>query len=605
MASLGILSVSPQATLITRDKWSVVAYDLGPEARGSMPTVLERIDIEKETIGHVLRDRLLFVPIHQRSYAWEEEHVTDLYTDLAKAISDENPEYFLGSLVIVKSEANRLEVNDGQQRLATSAILIGAIRDYFLKTKDNKTATLIEERYLLTTDIKTLETTARLRLNAEDHDFFAKRILLHPDDPERKAFKKNKPVKQSHRRIAKAADVAAKHVANIVSTVSDDAKADELHKWIKYIDDGARVIWVQVADGRTAYFIFETMNDRGLKLSAADLLKNHILAQAADREDEAYQRWNAMSAILETLGEQEDAIVNYIRQFWIANNGPIRTRDLYDAIKTTVKNKTTAINLAVDLATRANDYVAILTSSHETWATYDPSVRKQVDTLSALGVQQMRPLLLAAMRKFSKAEIPKLFQVCISWSARYLLASVQPGGLEHPHGNMAKRISSGDIKTVKQLTALMLDVIPNDERFKAAVATANVSKAHLARYYLRAMQMQEDGEKEPQYVPNDGREVTLEHILPENPGDGWKHIPPDVAKAHYKRLGNQVLLAGTVNSKLGNASYIDKKPALTDSPFSLTNEAAAFDEWNIDQVAKHQERLAELAVKTWPIKFTK
>jgi Protein of unknown function (DUF1524) len=107
-------------------------------------------------------------------------------------------------------------------------------------------------------------------------------------------------------------------------------------------------------------------------------------------------------------------------------------------------------------------------------------------------------------------------------------------------------------------------------KFESAAATANVAQAHLARYYLRALQMQANGDPEPQYVPNDGSEVTLEHIMPENPGTEWKHVPTDVAKQSVNRLGNQELLKGTVNSKLGNSGYSTKVEALRVADFSLT-----------------------------------
>ncbi|MCU1340696.1 MAG: hypothetical protein JWN92_119 [Candidatus Acidoferrum typicum] len=102
-----------------------------------MPRGLEQIAIDRETIGHALRDRALYVPIHQRSYAWEREHVTDLYQDFSKAIDDGGGEYFLGAIVVVKGAMDKLEVNDGQQRLATSTILVAAIRDYFVVLPSN------------------------------------------------------------------------------------------------------------------------------------------------------------------------------------------------------------------------------------------------------------------------------------------------------------------------------------------------------------------------------------------------------------------------------------------------------------------------------------
>ncbi len=103
-----------------------------------MSTALERIDIDKETLGHALIDRRLDVPKNQRSYAWEEEHVTDLYKDLAGEINAGNPEYFLGSIVAVATGDGHVEINDGQQRLATTAILLAAIRDFFDKAGDSK-----------------------------------------------------------------------------------------------------------------------------------------------------------------------------------------------------------------------------------------------------------------------------------------------------------------------------------------------------------------------------------------------------------------------------------------------------------------------------------
>jgi hypothetical protein len=112
------------------------------------------------------------------------------------------------------------------------------------------------------------------------------------------------------------------------------------------------------------------------------------------------------------------------------------------------------------------------------------------------------------------------------------------------------------------------------------------------------MQMHLDG-KEEEYLPND--EITREHIMPENPEGKWKHVPLDDLKTNFQRLGNQVLLTGTVNSKLGSSEYADKKPVLLKSDFSLTRDAAKYAVWGLAQIATRQAELAEIAVKTWPI----
>ena len=43
--------------------------------------------------------------------------------------------------------------------------------------------------------------------------------------------------------------------------------------WLEYMSKQARVIRIQVPDDANAYRIFETLNDRGLKLALSDLLR--------------------------------------------------------------------------------------------------------------------------------------------------------------------------------------------------------------------------------------------------------------------------------------------------------------------------------------------
>ena len=94
------------------------------------------------------------VPINQRSYAWEDDQVTDLFQDFAAAIAGDDSHYFLGTVVLTHGESGIPEVADGQQRLATATILLAAIRD-FLFTHDNLThTTSIQTDYLMTTDLR-------------------------------------------------------------------------------------------------------------------------------------------------------------------------------------------------------------------------------------------------------------------------------------------------------------------------------------------------------------------------------------------------------------------------------------------------------------------
>ncbi|HKR13320.1 MAG TPA: DUF262 domain-containing HNH endonuclease family protein [Pyrinomonadaceae bacterium] len=565
-----------------------------------MPDKAVGLDILAETVGHVLSQKGYRVPPSQRSYRWEAEHVEDWCKDLNVALFDGADEYFVGTIVGIKS-GSATYIFDGQQRLATTMILIGAIRDYFYVSGDEETTRIIEEGRLMSKDRKTHEPTAHFKLNSVDQQFFQDRILLRPDDPIRKAAKPQRH-RGSHKRIEKAAKICKDFVKNtIVKGLPPDKAGDALHRWLDYIDESLQAIWVQVADEPTAFRIFETMNDRGLKLSAADLLKNYLYAQAADDREHVIQKWDSMTGVLETIEGEEENVLEYVRCYWITHHGPTRTKVLFDQIREKTTNKPRAIALASELETVAQDYAAILLSSHPSLASRGANVRTKIETLRSFGVTQLRPLLLAAFQKFSAKEFNKLLDACVSWSVRSLLSGVPSGTLEGYYSRNALKITKGEIKTAAQVGSDMMKVVPDDAKFKASVASANVSNEKLSRYYLRALQRCADRESEPQYIPNPGSEITLEHIMPENPGAGWEHVSDEDRRTFLKRLGNQALLTGTVNSKLGNVKYDLKKPALKASEYSLTQETSTFTSWGPAEIEKHQQKLADLAVKTWPL----
>ncbi len=529
--------------------------------------IMPTIEFGKETLGLIIKNRQgLHVPINQRSYAWKPAHVEELFRDLNGAITQRADEYFLGSIIVVHppGKANFIEVYDGQQRIATTMILIAAIRDFFWNDlKNQKIAGVITGQSLLSTELNGMD-TPHFTLSAADHQFFVAYVLKEPDSSERKAAAPD-PKKQSHKLIV------------------------------------ARVIWVEVQDQATAYRIFETMNDRGLKLSAADLVKNYLYSVAPNQPDQITLRWQSMCAVLESLGREDGDIVDYIRYFWITTHGQTRSSDLFDRIKKEINSETTALDWVPVLESRANDYAAILTPSHDAWSTYHQEVKSDLDTLRYLGISQIRPLLLAAFGKFSEAELAKLIKNAVNWSVRCLIAGVPSGNLEGVYSKNSKAISEGAIKSVQELAReqSIASLIPQDDRFVGAVSTATVPTASLARYYLRKLQIVADGNTEPQYTPSADTDVTLEHILPQKPGSEWK-LSPEKMQALYNRLGNQALLAGSVNSKLGNVNFKTKQPALSNSPFSLTNRVNSVSDWGEKEINERQTILADLAKTAWP-----
>jgi len=345
------------------------------------------------------------------------------------------------------------------------------------------------------------------------------------------------------------------------------------------------------------------MNDRGLELSAADLIKNYLFGRAeADLERVKYN-WFRMVGTLDTITES-DVVKEYVRHFWISRNGVVRSQQLFDAIKRRVRaSRADAVNLVQDLSDTATNYVALATPSHSLWNEYGEDARRAVDTLNTLGVVQVRPLLLAAIEHFDKKEVVQILKRAVSWSVRLLIAGTQgSGALETIYGDTAAGIYTKRLISANEVSAQMEKAVPKDDKFEQDFFEAHASKEKLARYYLRAMQRRQQNEQEPYFKPNDELGITLDHIMPETLSDEWKHITPEIHGDYLTRIGNLALLQKSVNSTLRSAGFQKKKAYLAEAGFSLTSDVAKHADWGKDEIETRQKSLAGLAVETWPLR---
>lgn len=567
-----------------------------------MLTRTDEIGFEHKGIGDVLAHNRLAVPPNQREYSWEQEHVRDLFTDFSRAIAESRGAYFLGTIVLTRGPREIPEVSDGQQRLATTSILLAAIRDYFHWNSDQIRASSIENDYLMTTDIDTTERTPKLRLNVDDHEFFRRAILLAPDDPGRKI----EPSRESHKRIKDAANLAREHVRGVLAPYSDPDKTRRLLEWVRFIKASAQVIVLRVPDYLNAFEMFETLNDRGLKASQADLLKNYLLSYSNERIVEAQQKWARMVGILESLDQSgADITVTYLHHLLITRTGPTRAAEVYSKVRQAVNSEGKALEFLNDLADGANDYAALFNSDHSKWNEYGTSTRKHLSTINRdLRVEQIRPLMFAVARHFSVKEAQKAFRLFVSWSVRFLVSGGRGGLLDRNYAIAAQKIGNKAIRTAAELTESLMDVIPSDAVFEVSFTEARVSQAHLARYYLRALEKERGGEGEPEWVPSEEEHaVNIEHVLPENPQANWASFDAETAGAYYRRLGNQALLQAKRNSRIGNIPFAEKKKVLGQSTFSLTAMVAECADWGPADIDGRQACLAKLAIKTWPMKL--
>ena len=503
----------------------------------------------------------------------------------------------MGVPVLTNGSDGRLEIADGQQRLATTSILLAAIRDYFLHKSDTEMVADLQS-FLRTFVRETRESDPVLRLNVTDHEFFSRRVIELPDQEARRNLT---PTQVSHQLTDRAAEIAEQHVKNILRPLSEPTKDDFLNRWINFLENSAQVIALKVPDDMNAYLMFETLNDRGLRVSQSDLVKNYLFSQADTRITEAQDRWSSMNGPLDALNDDE-ATITFLRHLLISNYGPVRERDVLERVRGNVVGRVSAIQFLDTLSSAAEDYVALHMPTSGRWTNYSVRIRRHIDDLLALPVTPLRPLMLSVLRNLSAKETEVSFGRFVSWSARWLTAGgARSGGVETAIGTAAKRVTNGEVQTADKLTELLEPVLPNDSRFQLAFRNVTLTNHKMARYYLRTLESTYHGESEPEWVPNEETVITLEHVLPQRPDENWKGIEPAIHSTYYKRLGNMALLQSSSNSELGNAPFEEKKKVFALSTYRLTKEISSEQDWGPTEIENRQERLSELAIAAWPL----
>src|SRR5262249_28577265 len=358
--------------------------------------------------------------------------------------------------------------------------------------------------------------------------------------------------------IAQAYRDVRNHIADLAVS-SKRNPVDTLIGWAEYVTDHVKVIAVKVSTEANAFQIFETLNDRGLDLSIADLLKNYVFKQAGDEKLDTVQS-NWQSAMIRIGGDAgPQTVTTFIRHFWASKHGLTRERQLYQRLKENIRTSKAAVDFTSELAEAANHYAAILSSDHEFWAPLGSATRRNVSTLLMLRMEQCRPLLLACMDTWTSQDVDRVVRLLISWSVRFRITHrLGSSSLENFYGSTGKLVRDGSLTNVAALLKYALDTVPGDQEFEGAFANAEVGESSLARYYLRAIEhtlAHEKGSPEHEVIA-DEKQVNLEHVLPlKAKTKDWPAFDAETSYVYSQRLGNIALLRSSQNFKLGNKSF--------------------------------------------------
>jgi len=557
-------------------------------------------DTYRKLMGNGLTYR---IPRFQRDYSWTEEEWEDLWMDLLGTIKPGGePAHYMGYLVLQSENDKVFDVIDGQQRLTTLSLIVLAVLKNLQRIiaegtdaeRNRQRLEQIRQTYVGYLDPVTLVPRSKLVLNRNNDHYFQTYLVPLGPLPVR-GFRA-----AAHSR-RNALEWLEKRVADHVSKAEGD-KGVALAQLVESLSDKLFFTVITVTDELNAYKVFETLNARGVRLSATDLLKNYlfsVLHKDGQHEHEMKALEDRWEAMVGRLGSE--SFPDFLRAHWNSRHSFVRLTELFKTIRARIATREAVFDLIRRMEEDVDVYMALTQPEASPWA---PTLKRYAGELRMFNVRQPFPLLMAARRSFGDQEFESLLRASAIISFRYnVIGNLPTNAQERVYNHLAQRLARGELTDLGAVLTPMASIYPGDEGFRAAFAektlrTTQSRNRRIVRYVLCALEKRLTGAA----LDFDSDSFNLEHILPEHPEAGWEAFSDDEVEALVYRLGNLVLLARGANRDLGHAPYLEKKAAYADSSFGVTKKIAEDNaEWTPERLAARQQWMANQATAIWRI----
>lgn len=562
--------------------------------------VEESFKSERKSVGMLLVGTNRYeVPSHQRDYSWGIDEIEDFWNDLIS--STQEKDYFFGSMIFQNSSDEKVKIIlDGQQRLVTITILLAVVRDIFYTLRDTENVQSIEEHFIIDKYFK--KEVKKLILNLRNKDFFYYCIQKSPNDQEKQDFKeyeKKNRLPKTNKLLRNAYYIFKEKIEKELKNKEKPWCIEFLTKLISTITDKFIIIMITVGSEEEAYMIFETINDRGLELSVADLFKNYLIRKAPPGEkNDVVRIWQEISSLL------DDKIRPFLRHYWLSKFQMTTERKLFSVLKEYVETgKSNVRNFVKDLKEEATIYSALLNPDVQYWE--DIKIVSLLEDFNVLDIKQCLPLLMSGNDKFNKKNFIKLIEIIINFSFRYsTICNLHNNILERKYSDISKKIRNGIIKTVDEVKDLLLDIYPDDKQFVEAFKVKEIKNSSIARCILSKIDLAIGSYQEMV----DYSTLSSEHILPKSPQESWgkylksQGIDGKDIKEIVNRIGNLTLLDVKMNNEASNLFFIQKRDEYyRKSHLKINEKLKVINDWNKNSIIERQTELAEIAKNVWKI----
>ena len=554
----------------------------------------------RKLIGNGLTYR---IPRFQRDYSWTNEEWEDLWMDLLGTLKvDGEAAHYMGYLVLQSADDKTFDVIDGQQRLTTISIIVLAVLKNIQKLIDagndaeanRRRKEQIQQTYVGYLDPVTLVARPKLSLNRNNNNYFQTYLVPLGHLPQR-------GFRTSEHQLRKAFEWFDKRVAEYLKASTGD-EGMRLAKLVEDISDRLFFTVITVTDELNAYKVFETLNARGVRLSATDLLKNYlfsVLDRGGETDHELRNLEDRWEAIVGRL--QSENFPDFLRVHWNSRRSFARQADLFKTIRAQVGTPEAVFLLLREMEEDLDTYLALSSPEPSDWSQEDKNLASFLKTFR---VRQPFPLLLAAKRMFDAPDFTGLLRATVVISMRFnVIGSYGTAEQERKYNEAAERIAKKELTTLGSALQAMRSIYPDDTAFRAAFAektirTTDSRNNRVVRFILCALEKHLSG----QDYSFTSDAFNIEHVLPQNAPDGWGGFGNDDAEAMVYRLGNMTLLQAGANRDLGAVTYDQKRAIYEQSGFAITKKLANDNaEWTQGRIAAQQIWMATQATSIWRI----
>lgn len=572
------------------------------------------------------------VPGYQRRYAWGFKQQKALFEDIELLKEDDN--HLFGMILchtgVHTGGLNQSELVDGQQRLTTIILLLLACKKCFETIGHKKKAEEIEG-LIYCTDIKDKQ--------------LHKIVLGDLDNPDYKKIFKGED------------DVVNKNLwtayENFNSWLAEFEK-EELVTFYNKLINIAVIIRLDVSFAKDAYKLFESINNRGLKLSPTDLIKNFILGHASKIDDDTLDKvkklWSSIIVNLDGIDTNQflrqymcmlltrrvtmEKLVEEFKYYYVNHvkgTEMISTSELYveeveyfendeesdeadiqeaeETDKKEVVEKIKKISI-IDFLKQVKDASLVYRKIRLREFDEDKVNSRLLNLQRILSFPSYIFLLSLFQRNLSTKDEISILKLIETFMLRRHICLKRTGELDVI---FAQLVTVDDNDIILNVRENLLEYLPEDEEFEDYFPK-HIFKGKLvdrARYVLEQIEyhlIKDKGE----YKLASAKDVHLEHIMPQaistkkikkEQGD-WVEYLGDNAVTKHKRyvskIGNLTLLAGELNIKASNNPFNNKKDNYKNSNLKLNDSLANYyRQFKFQQIDERGLELKDIAMKIW------